>query len=110
MEGVAEEFGAKAETIVFLDHFKELPDPRQRGKVLYPLDEILLLCLLAVLAGAETFVDIALFGQMKLEFLRRFRPFRDRTPLARSSGRYFCLARRRAIPAVLRCLGRIGDG
>ena len=67
-------FGAKAETIVFLDHFRELPDPRQRGKVLYPLDEILLLCLLAVLAGAETFVDIALFGQMKLEFLRRFRP------------------------------------
>ena len=80
MEGVAKEFGAKAEAIVFLDHFKELPDPRQRGKVLYPLDEILLLCLLAVLAGAETFVDIALFGQMKLEFLRRFRPFRDRTP------------------------------
>ena len=80
MEEVAEEFGAKAETIVFLDHFRELPDPRQRGKVLYPLDEILLLCLLAVLAGAETFVDIALFGQMKLEFLRRFRPFRDSTP------------------------------
>ena len=80
MEGVAEEFGAKAETIVFLDHFRELPDPRQRGKVLYPLDEVLLLCLLAVLAGAETFVDIALFGQMKLEFLRRFRPFRDSTP------------------------------
>src|SRR5450755_414988 len=80
MEGVAEEFEAKAEAIVFLDHFRELPDPRQRGKVLYPLDEILLLCLLAVLAGAETFVDIALFGQMKLEFLRRFRPFRDSTP------------------------------
>src|SRR5674476_512687 len=98
MEGVAEEFEAKAEAIVFLDHFRELPDPRQRGKVLYPLDEILLLCLLAVLAGAETFVDIALFGQMKLEFLRRFRPFRDHA-LARSSGRYFCFARRRAIPA-----------
>ena len=80
MEEVAEEFGAKAETIVFLDHFRELPDPRQRGKVLNPLDEVLLLCLLAVLAGAETFVDIALFGQMKLEFLRRFRPFRDSTP------------------------------
>src|SRR5476651_1563640 len=80
MQEVAEEFGAKAESIVFLDHFRELPDPRQRGKVLYPLDEILLLCLLAVLAGAETFVDIALFGQMKLEFLRRFRPFRDSTP------------------------------
>jgi len=30
-------------------------DPRQRGKVIYPLEEVLLLCLLAVLAGAETF-------------------------------------------------------
>jgi len=80
MEEVAEVFGAKAETIVFLKYFNEMADPRQRGKVLYPLDEILLLCLLAVLAGAETFVDIALFGRMKLEFLRRFRPFRDGTP------------------------------
>src|SRR5674476_324695 len=98
MEGVAEEFEAKAEAIVFLDHFRELPDPRQRGKVLYPLDEILLLCLLAVLAGAETFVDFALFSQMKREFLRRFRPFGDHA-FSRSSGRYFCFARRRAIPA-----------
>ena len=46
----------------------------------YPLDEILLLCLLAVLAGAETFVDIALFGCKKRELLRRFRPFKDGTP------------------------------
>ena len=48
--------GALGETIVFLDHFRSLPDPRQRGKVIYPLDEVLLLCLLAVLAGAESFV------------------------------------------------------
>ena len=66
--------------IVFLHHFKDMPDPRQRGKVMYPLEEILLLALLAVLAGADSFVDIARFGRMKLEFLRRFRPFRDGTP------------------------------
>jgi len=30
--------------------------------VTYPLDEILLLCLLAVLAGAESFTEIALFA------------------------------------------------
>ena len=34
----------------------------------------------AVLAGAETFVDIARFGDKKLALLRRFRPFRDGTP------------------------------
>jgi DDE_Tnp_1-associated len=35
-----------------------LEDPRRADKVIYALDKILLLCLLAVLAGAETFVDI----------------------------------------------------
>jgi predicted transposase YbfD/YdcC len=69
-----------AETVVFLSYFKDLRDPRQQGKITYPLDEILLLCLLAVLAGAETFVDIALFGCKKLALLRRFRPFSDGTP------------------------------
>ena len=68
------------ETVVFLRYFNDLPDPRQQGKVTYPLDEILLLCLFAVLAGAECFTEIALFGVKKLEFLRRFRPFRDGTP------------------------------
>jgi hypothetical protein len=36
---------------------------------------VLLLCLLAVLSGAETFVDIVRFGQKKFGLLRRFRPF-----------------------------------
>src|SRR6266478_9972275 len=80
MEAAAGAFGAIGESIVFLDHFKDLPDPRQRGKLAYPLAEVLLLCLLAVLGGAETFVDIARFGEKKLELLRRFRPFRDGTP------------------------------
>ena len=68
------------ETVVFIRYFNNLKDPRQRGKVTYPLDEILLLCLLAVLAGAECFTEIALFGVKKLELLRRFRPFKDGTP------------------------------
>jgi len=80
MENAGRDFGALGEAVVFLDFFKDLPDPRQRGKVIYPLDEVLLLCLLAVLAGAESFVDIARFGEKKLELLRRFRPFRDGTP------------------------------
>jgi predicted transposase YbfD/YdcC len=33
-----------------------------------------------VLAGAETFTDIARFGDKKLSLLRRFRPFHDGTP------------------------------
>lgn len=80
MAGAATECAAFAEAVVFLGYFKELRDPRQAGKVTYPLDEVLLLCLLAVLAGAECFTEIALFGTRKLALLRRFRPFKDGTP------------------------------
>jgi predicted transposase YbfD/YdcC len=79
MEATAS-FEAHSEAFVFLEHFLDLPDPRQPGKVTYPLQEILLLCLLAVLAGAEGFVDIARFGKKKIELLRRFLPFKDGTP------------------------------
>ena len=68
------------ETTVFLSHFEDLPDYRQKGKVAYPLDEVLLVMLAAALAGAETVADIARFGQAKLSLLRRFRPFMNGTP------------------------------
>jgi predicted transposase YbfD/YdcC len=77
------------EAIVFLDHFSDLPDPRQLIKVIYPLDEVLLLSLLAVLAGAETFTDIARFGEAKLDLLRRFRPFVSGTPTHDRLGEIF---------------------
>ena len=80
MDEDAGNFAALGETTVFLSYFKDMPDHRQAGKVTYPLDEILLLCLLAVLAGAEAFTDIARFGEKKLELLRRFRPFEHGTP------------------------------
>ena len=80
MEGTTTDCPAFAETVVFLSYFKDLNDPRQQAKVDYPLPEILLLCLLAVLAGAETITDIALFGRKKLDLLRRFRPFTKGTP------------------------------
>ena len=72
--------GALSESIVFLEHFAELQDPRQPGKAVYALNEALLLCLLAVLAGAGTFTDIALFGEKKLHLLRRFLPYANGTP------------------------------
>jgi DDE_Tnp_1-associated len=65
------------DAVVFLEHFKDLPDERQSAKVRYPLAEVLLLRLLAVIAGAQTITDIARFGDNKLDLLRRFRPFRE---------------------------------
>ena len=80
MEQLDAALAASFETAAFLDHFNDLLDHRQSGKVTYPLDEILLLSWLAVLAGAEGFTDIARFGERKLGLLRRLRPFADGTP------------------------------
>src|ERR1700691_1640034 len=80
MDETTQDDGEIFEAVGFLNHFSQLTDDRQAGKVVYPLDEVLLLALLAVLAGAETFTDIARFGEKKLPLLRRFRPFKDGTP------------------------------
>ncbi|MBF0304169.1 MAG: ISAs1 family transposase [Alphaproteobacteria bacterium] len=58
-----------------LDHFSALEDPRQSWKVVYPLPEIMLAVLCGTMAGAEDFVEIRRWGNMNLDFLRRFLPF-----------------------------------
>ncbi len=66
--------------VAFLDYFSELDDPRQSGKVLYPLDEVMLLVLCGEIAGADGFVEIAGWGDINLDFLRRFLPFTRGVP------------------------------
>ena len=61
--------------VSLLDHFSGLEDPRQPGKVGYPLPEILLVVLCGTIAGAENFVEIERWANRKLAFLRRLRPF-----------------------------------
>ena len=66
--------------IDFLTHFSTLNDPRQQTKLLYPMAEVLLLTLCAVLSGANDWVSISAFGAKKLVFLRKFLPFSNGTP------------------------------
>jgi len=77
------------QVVEWLEHFEELEDPRQAGKVAYPLDEMLLQCLLAVIAGAESWVEIAAFGKKKLVFLQRFAAFAEGTPSHDQFGNLF---------------------
>jgi predicted transposase YbfD/YdcC len=71
---------ARAARPFLLDHVAALEDPRQQAKVLYPLPEILLLLLCATLAGADDVVEIALWGDEHLAFLRRFLPCKHGVP------------------------------
>ena len=63
-----------------LEQFSALEDPRQAWKVVYPLPEILLSVLCATMAGADDFVEIERWANRKLDFLRRFLPFKDGIP------------------------------
>ena len=64
----------------FINIFKELGEYREGGKLLYPLSEIIFLCLCAVLSGAESWNAIVTYGDNKLEFLRKFLPYKHGIP------------------------------
>ena len=52
--------------------FADLVDPRTGNAQRHDLLEILLIALCAALCGAETCVDMALFGEARAPFLCRF--------------------------------------
>jgi predicted transposase YbfD/YdcC len=59
----------------FLTFFEDVAEPRQQAKVLYPLPELLLCCLVGVICGANGWVEVEEYCDAKLAFLRRFLPF-----------------------------------
>jgi hypothetical protein len=66
--------------VSLIDHFATLDDPRQSGKVLYPVAEILLVVPCGTLAGAEDFVEIRRWAGGNHSFLQRFVPYADGIP------------------------------
>src|ERR671921_925167 len=55
-----------------VEHFSALEDPRCAGKVEHRLIDILVIAVCAVIACAESWNDIALYGRSKLTWLRTF--------------------------------------
>lgn len=53
------------------DHFQELTDPRRREGT-YPLINIVVIAVCAVIAGADDFVAIAEYGKKKQKWLEKF--------------------------------------
>ena len=70
----------ETQSVALLEYFSGIDDPRQAGKVLYPLPEVMLLVLCGEVSGADGFVEIARWGEMNLAFLRRFLPFAHGVP------------------------------
>lgn len=69
----------KRTTVRIQDHFEELTDPRRR-KVTYPLINVVVIAVCAVICGADDFVAIAEFGRKKQSWLSKFLDLKNGIP------------------------------
>ncbi len=76
---------------VFHEYFTSLEEPRRTGKgrFFYPLEEILFLSISAVVSGSDSWTTICLFGEIKLDWLRKFYPFKYGIPSHDVLGKVF---------------------
>ncbi len=69
----------------------QIEDPRIERKKLYPLEEILLVTLCALLSSFEGFRAFEIYGTQRLEWLKQFLPFEHGIPSHDTFGRIFTL-------------------
>lgn len=63
-----------------LKYFKPLKDPRRRHRRLHLLQDIITIAMCAVIAGAQDWQEIELFGRKRREWLARFLPLPNGIP------------------------------
>ena len=68
---------------LLLQHFSALDDEREPWRVMYPLNEVLLLVTCATIASCDDFDDIVAWGEHHLKFLQRFSEFHHGIPCER---------------------------
>lgn len=66
-----------------------LDDPRQAGKVSYPLVEMSMVAVAGVIADCDGWEDVADFGRDRLDWLRGFLPFENGVPSHDTFARVF---------------------
>jgi predicted transposase YbfD/YdcC len=74
-----------------VEHFAGLDDPRCGGKVEHLLIDILVIAVCAVIAGAESWVEMALYGEEKADWLGSFLALPNGIPAHDTFRRVFLL-------------------
>ena len=73
----------------FLDCFSKLEDPRAKRNRLYSMSEILLVTLCTSICGAEGWQDVEDFGNLKIEYLQQYLPYKNGIPSDDTFRRFF---------------------
>ena len=74
----------------FLRFFQQLPDPRAANSI-HKLSDILTIAFCAVVCGADSWVDVEMFGNSKLPWLRSFLELPGGIPSHDTFGRVFAM-------------------
>src|SRR5699024_4406289 len=78
---------------LFLDHFKQIQDPRSHINRLHELNEVLLIGIISVLCGAETWKQMEEFSKSKVKFLKSLMELPNGVPSDDTLNRVFsCIA------------------
>jgi predicted transposase YbfD/YdcC len=73
----------------FIDFFKEILDHRGNRHKLHSVEEILLVAFCGMVAGCDSWNDLELFGKTKLEYLRKYFPYKNGVPSDDTLRRFF---------------------
>ena len=74
---------------VFWHYFEEVEDPRVDRTKKHKLVDILFIAAAAVISGADSFVEIEMYGQRKYKWLRQFLELPNGIPSHDTFGRIF---------------------
>ena len=90
---------SKTKAVSIRQCFVEVPDPRREHLRLHNLWEIIAITILAVVSGADSWVEVAKYGVSKLAFLRTFLELPNGIPSHDTFGRVFALVNPIALQA-----------
>lgn len=81
----------QASSLSLMEHFSLLPDPRVDRTKAHRLIDIIVITILAVICGADTWVDVETFGTERYQWLKRFLELPGGVPSHDTFGRVFSL-------------------
>ena len=85
----------------FVELFSNIEDPREDEKVLYPISEILFLAVSGILRCAESWRELVQYGNMNIDFLRKYFPYANGIPSKSVLSRIFGIIDKKAMESIL---------
>jgi len=82
---------SEEDPISLIVSFRNIPDPRVEGRCDHQLINIIVIAVCAMIAGAETWVDVESFGKAKADWLKSFLELPNGIPSHDTFGRFFAV-------------------